>query len=224
VISVPAPVVAVTSGAYAARSGIPDAGGVFHGCVNVRTGALRVVKSANTCHRSRTIRTGQRAVHVPGEFAVAWNQRRQKGDTGGQGTPGIAGGQGPAGPTFGVEALATSGTNPPALGSVNVIATGTITTPTAGSLYVFGHFSPNTNGTCTGCSTLIYALYIDHVPVPGSAVRRPITAFVPVALSGVVDGIAAGQHEIELGLINADGTLNTLGAGDTSTGAVLLGS
>ena len=31
VISVPAPVVAVTSGAYAARSGIPDAGGVLLG-------------------------------------------------------------------------------------------------------------------------------------------------------------------------------------------------
>jgi hypothetical protein len=33
-------------GAYAALKGIPDSRGVFHGCVDKRTGALRVVKSA----------------------------------------------------------------------------------------------------------------------------------------------------------------------------------
>ena len=61
-------------GAYA-LSGVPDRGGVFHGCVSNRTGVLRVVKSASSCHRAKS-----RGRHRdPGEFAVRWNQTGRPG-------------------------------------------------------------------------------------------------------------------------------------------------
>src|SRR5207237_483134 len=39
---------ALGGGAYA-LSGIPDRGGVYHGCVSNRSGLLRVVKTASSC-------------------------------------------------------------------------------------------------------------------------------------------------------------------------------
>ena len=66
---------------YAATRGIPGPGGVFHGCVSKRTGALRVVASAPSCHQS--------------EFAVSWNQKGKPGPVGPAGSGGTA--SGPAG-------------------------------------------------------------------------------------------------------------------------------
>ena len=74
---------ALGGGAYA-LSGVPDSGGVFHGCVSNATGALRVVKSARSCHRA--VRHGKH--RNPGEFAVAWNQQGRQGPPGAQGAPG----------------------------------------------------------------------------------------------------------------------------------------
>jgi hypothetical protein len=65
--------VALGGGAYAAMSGIPDANGVFHGCVSKRTGALRVVSAAHSCLKR--------------EFAIAWNQTGIRGRQGPPGTP-----------------------------------------------------------------------------------------------------------------------------------------
>jgi len=78
-ISVVALVAALGGGAYAAIGGIPDSQAVFHGCVNTRSGALRVVKRAGNCHGGHTV-------------AIAWNQH------GPQGPAGVAGPQGPSGP------------------------------------------------------------------------------------------------------------------------------
>lgn len=69
---------------YAATRGIPDSGGVFHGCVSKRTGVLRVVTSATSCRGGKQ-----------GEFAVSWNQRGQTGPAGSGGSGGTA--SGPAG-------------------------------------------------------------------------------------------------------------------------------
>jgi hypothetical protein len=84
---------ALGGGAYA-LSGIPDRAGVYHGCVNPKAGGLRVVKSASSCRKTKTIRRGRRHVRVRGESAIAWNQ---KGPRGLRGTPGIKGDQGPQG-------------------------------------------------------------------------------------------------------------------------------
>ena len=84
---------ALGGGAYA-LSGIPDRAGVFHGCVAPKAGGLRVVKSASSCRKTKTIRRGRRHVRVRGESAIAWNQ---KGPRGLRGTPGIKGDQGAQG-------------------------------------------------------------------------------------------------------------------------------
>jgi hypothetical protein len=85
--------VALGGGAYA-LSGVPDSGGVFHGCVSKKTGGLRVVASARSCHATKR-RHGR--VVDPGEFAVAWNQKGQPGTNGSNGSNGIQGVKGDKG-------------------------------------------------------------------------------------------------------------------------------
>ena len=80
---------ALGGGAYA-LSGIPDRGGIFHGCASNRTGALRVVKSASSCQKA----SGRGARRNPGESAISWNQQGRPGLQGGQGLQGVQGGQG----------------------------------------------------------------------------------------------------------------------------------
>src|SRR5690349_3849235 len=51
---------ALGGGAYA-LSGIPDRSGTFRGCASNATGALRVVKSASSCQKPKTVlRHGKR--------------------------------------------------------------------------------------------------------------------------------------------------------------------
>jgi hypothetical protein len=79
--------VALGGGAYAV-SGIPDQSKVFHDCVGKSTGVLRVVKSANSCQKARTIRRDAHRVRLSGEFAIAWNQKGQPGANGKDGVNG----------------------------------------------------------------------------------------------------------------------------------------
>jgi hypothetical protein len=79
--------VALGGGAYA-LSGVPDRGGVFHGCVSNATALMRVVKSASSCQKPSTVRRKGRRVRLPGEFAVAWNQQGRQGAQGLQGQAG----------------------------------------------------------------------------------------------------------------------------------------
>jgi hypothetical protein len=90
--------VALGGTSYAAISGIPDSGGAFHGCVDTRTGTLRVVQRTGLCRAQRTVKRGGKRVRVPGEFAVSWNQRGQSGPAGAQGLTGQVGPAGQAGP------------------------------------------------------------------------------------------------------------------------------
>src|SRR4051812_24996205 len=82
--------VALGGGAYA-LSGVPDQGGVFHGCVNDKTRALRVVTSARSCRKAKTVRRKGRRVRIPGETAIAWNQQGRPGADGANGLPGANG-------------------------------------------------------------------------------------------------------------------------------------
>ena len=81
---------ALGGGAYA-LTGIPDRSGVYHGCVDPKAGALRVVKGASSCRKAKIVRRGTRRVRTPGESAIAWNQR------GVPGVPGVQGIQGQKG-------------------------------------------------------------------------------------------------------------------------------
>jgi hypothetical protein len=84
--------VALGGGAYA-LSGVPDHTGVFHGCVDKKTGALRVVAAASSCRRATTVRRRGHRVRVPGETAIAWSQQGPVGPPG-QGAPGHDGAPG----------------------------------------------------------------------------------------------------------------------------------
>lgn len=79
--------VALGGGAYA-LSGVPDRGGVFHGCVSNATAVMRVVKSASSCQKPKTVQRKGKRVRLPGEFAVAWNQQGRQGAQGIQGQAG----------------------------------------------------------------------------------------------------------------------------------------
>jgi hypothetical protein len=87
------------SGYAIAARGVPDASGVFHGCVNSRSGALRVVARARLCHRA--VRRGGRVI-ARGEFAIAWSERWPRGlnglsgQSGQNGAPGQNGADGSA--------------------------------------------------------------------------------------------------------------------------------
>jgi hypothetical protein len=101
--------VALGGGAYA-LSGIPDGSGVYHGCVDSQTGALRVVAKASSCRKATTVKRGGRRIRIPGESAITWSQQGQPGPAGSAGlrgtpgtpgapgAPGTKGEQGPQGP------------------------------------------------------------------------------------------------------------------------------
>jgi hypothetical protein len=81
-------------GSAYALTGIPDHGGVYHGCV-ARSGALRVVTKASSCRKAKTVRRGTRRVRIRGESAIAWNQEGRQGLQGIQGRDGTQGQPGP---------------------------------------------------------------------------------------------------------------------------------
>lgn len=100
----------LAGGAYAV-SGIPDANGALHGCVSKKTGALRVVTSAGSCHGTK--RQNGRIID-PGEFAIAWNSRGVQGQ---QGLTGLAGPQG----IQGIQGLQGNQGTPGLSGATNVV-------------------------------------------------------------------------------------------------------
>jgi len=100
VIATAALFLALGGGAYA-LSGIPDGGGVYHGCVDPKAGGLRVVKAASSCRKTKTVQRGARRVRIPGESAIAWNQQGPLGLQGLRGLQGLQGLQGQKGDTGG---------------------------------------------------------------------------------------------------------------------------
>src|SRR5205814_8991955 len=74
---------ALGGGAYA-LTGIPDRGGVYHGCASNANGVWRVGKSATSCHKAK----GRGKRRNPGEVAGAWDQQGPRGIHGLQGIRG----------------------------------------------------------------------------------------------------------------------------------------
>jgi hypothetical protein len=144
-----------------------------------------------------------------------------KGDTGAAGVKGDTGDTGPAGPTYGAEGSVDPGTTPVALASNFVVSLGDVTTPAAGSLYVFGHLVGGVVS-CSVGTAVKYGLYVDGAAVPGSAIAAT-TSSATLTLSGVLDSVPAGDHTIILGVSCTSGSLNSTGNAGSSTGAVLLG-
>jgi hypothetical protein len=70
-------------------STVPDKNGVFHGCVNKSSGALRIVEQAGSCKK----KTKRHAA----ELEVRWSEQGPKGATGAAGAAGKDGTNGAAG-------------------------------------------------------------------------------------------------------------------------------
>lgn len=102
VMSTIAVFLALGGGAFAAISSIPDANGVFHGCVSKETGVLRVVKSGGACNHTKK----------RGELVVSWNQLGQPGKPGTNGQPGMNGQPGINGATNVVARTSSSSVDP----------------------------------------------------------------------------------------------------------------
>lgn len=90
VVSLVALVLAAGGVAWAA---IPDSAGTFHGCVDVRSSALRVIDPARNGVAGKCLTRGERK-----ETAISWNQTGPQGPAGPAGAQGSAGAQGPQGP------------------------------------------------------------------------------------------------------------------------------
>lgn len=94
-ISLAALVIAGAGTSYAViNRGIPDRQGIFHACVNRRSGVVRIVSNPAACRRARP---GQ-----PGEQTVAWAK---------VGPTGPRGATGPSGPSDGYYTAEVSGTS-----------------------------------------------------------------------------------------------------------------
>lgn len=207
---------ALGGGAYA-LSGIPDRSGVYHGCTDPKTGALRVVKRASSCRKTRTLRRHGRRVRVLGESAIAWSQQ---GPRGLQGVQGVQGATGPAGPTA---AFTSTDLGTPPSGFTHALALVDFTTPTSGKLFLSGHAHGilNCNGACAGD----WGLYLDGVPVPGSDRHLFLNATgstdAQLVIDGVVDGVSSGPHTLVLGNKGTSGNAGFAQA-DAQVSAILL--
>jgi hypothetical protein len=121
-------VAALGGGAYAATGGIPDDGGVFHGCVSRSTGALRVVRDEGSCRKAK--KRGGKTVSR-GELAISWSRRGPQGDAGPAGARGATGDRGPAGAagaTGAAGAAGAAGAGANALGMITANANKALTT------------------------------------------------------------------------------------------------
>ena len=221
-------------GAYA-LTGVPDHSGVFHGCVSKRTGGLRVVTSARSCHATRR-RHGR--VVDPGESAIAWNQQGLRGLQGqgiqgpqglqgNMGLKGDKGDQGPAGPSQGFAAGQASGAVPSSTPDSGAIMQTTATTSASGRLFVFARGSIGVKCT-TGDGTFVQlGVYVDGVAVPASG--RVISAGsvgTEISVWGLSAAVSPGSHLVEVASDCQPGDTTTGGGvgGDAALGAIFVGS
>jgi hypothetical protein len=206
--------VALGGGAYA-LSGIPDRSGVYHGCVDPKTGALRVAKAATSCRKTRTLRRHGRRVRVLGESAIAWNQQ------GPRGLQGLQGATGPAGPT---DAFASTDLGSPPSGFTHQMAGVSLTASTSGKVFVSGQAHVRFSCPTTACGA-DWGLYLDGVPVPGSDRHVSAAGGTPLTddflvMDGVVAGVPAGPHSLAMG--NKEAGPAHLEEGNAQVSAVVL--
>ena len=147
---------ALGGGAYA-LSGIPDRSGIFHGCVSNATGLLRVVKSASSCQKPKTVRRHGKRVHLRGEFAVSWNQPGPLGRQGAQGNQGSQGAQGDQGtPGPGAATFRATVSAGPGMKTLATLSNGITLMGGCPGTRVFVGVDPTTSGHPTEASGIGY--------------------------------------------------------------------
>jgi hypothetical protein len=228
IVAVAALVVALGGTSYAAL----HLGTNSVGAKQIKAGAVHSSDVANGTLLKRDFKPGQLPVAKQG-LAGPQGPQGDPGAPGPAGTPGQAGAQGPkgdqgpAGPTQG----ASSGfvTPPPGAKTLTVSNKVTITTKTAGSLFVTAHVDTAVAG-CSGPSDCIvhYGLYVDGNPVPGTKTEAAFGAgsgrsYRNVSVAGVATGIPAGTHTAALRLIDLPAGAGEYDEDLSSISAVLLG-
>jgi hypothetical protein len=215
IIAVLALVVALGGTSYAALK----LGKNTVGAKQLKKGAVRSKKVADGSLLARDFKAGQLPAGAPGP----------QGQPGAKGDPGEQGVAGPAGPTQGE----ASGylTPPPTAKTLAFANQLTITTKSAGSVFVTANLSTSLSG-CPGPDDCVahYGLYIDGNAVPGSKTEvgfgaKTTKAFQNLSVVGIAPDIPAGSHHVELRLIDLPQLVGGQFNQDFgSISAVLLGS
>ena len=181
---------AAAGGAYAA---VHASSSTISACVHHKSG---VFYAADACRP----RDSQLTWSVAGPPGPAGAQ----GPAGPQGTTGATGPQGDPGVTAGAQ---SGGNDPPALGGVpgmsRTLTDTVLPTSELGSVFAVGHVDLQVD-----CGPLLCAftvgLYVDGLPVPGSARAVDLGVFASseesLELFGVATGVPAGVHHITIGL------------------------
>ena len=139
-----------------------------------------------------------------------------------QGSPGQPGQDGSPGPTYGITQGKLDPNYPPDSLFPISLANPVIDTPSAGRLLVMASIH-DLDVDCTAGNAVV-GLYLDDVPVPGTGRLLFDVVPEPVDMFGVTGVVAAGPHQLELGVDCEGGDVGTTGTGDDRTaGAVLLG-
>jgi hypothetical protein len=146
-----------------------------------------------------------------------------KGDTGSKGETGGTGQTGQTGPTYGEShgVFAEAMTPQMDMGPAST----TVTTPTAGKLYVFG-YNEGATVTCTAGTGVYVGLFVDETRVPG---LYSLAAGVPqnLSFSGVTSTpVAAGSHKVvaKAQCLTGGSTVNTATTQFAAYGVIVLGS
>jgi hypothetical protein len=223
VIAVAALVVALGGTSYAALH--LGAGSV--GAKQLKRNSVRSSKVANGSLLARDFKAGQLPAAKRGTPGPAGAQGPQ-GDQGAAGQPGAPGATGPAGPTQG----ASAGFSDPPPGAKTLTAANkvTITTKTAGSLFVTAQIDTAVTS-CSGPGDCIahFGLYVDGNPVPGTKTEAAFGAqsgrtYQNVSVSGIATGIPPGTHTAALRVIDFPAGAGEFDEDLSTISAVLLGS
>jgi hypothetical protein len=218
-------VAATAGGAYAAGM----SGGSVSACVHHNGGGLY---EAHRCARhDRGLQWSVRRPSGPPGAAGA------AGPAGAPGAPGLAGPPGPPGPKGGpgiTAAAQDGGNNPEPLTTgphSGTLTDTTLTTTTAGRMFVFGHLHVGVNcpaQTGFNCD-FNFGLYVDGQPAPGSddflLILNNTSPFEATGLFGVAPNVPAGVHHVTIGWNgnSPNPTLLTATTGDDHTAAIELG-
>jgi hypothetical protein len=117
------------------------------------------------------------------------------GPQGAQGPPGQQGIQGPPGPTSVGYGGINAGVSPISTADVGPATTATLADAGKALVIVAGVFgNPCTGG---GCGRTL-SVQVDGVTVPGAMATVGNTAGQPVTMMGVLPGVAAGTHQVQL--------------------------
>jgi hypothetical protein len=176
-----AAVVGLAIGAYAAL-GAGSAAGTIRACANTKTGALRLLRTGQSCRLT--------------ESAVSWAQRGPMGFPGAAGPPGAQGPPGPAGQQGGQGPSGSNGSGG-ALAGVRVDSDGTILSwfNNVGGKPTITHTAPSRTyfisfpGLTFDVTTIVVATPEPHTTFPGFGSEE-------IVVSPVTSGGQAGQEQV----------------------------